>query len=312
MASKYIQSLHKAAALFFGVSTGMWMSDNPLEWFIFSLMILTGVLYISYITAIILQLSMSYKMSESMYDKMAFQLVQYTKAKKLPDRLRVRLALYYEARFREKFFREHIILSTLSEHLRYEIIYHNCQQFIQSTWFFEDLPKAIVGHVIASLRSTILITNEVIFGDEEVEEPNIYFISSGSVALYSADGDELLHIEDGDYFGEHNVLPNIDNCDVSELTRHMRVVAAEITELFVLSKQHFVKYIANYPQAIERIMQVAAVRDSLNLTLLKRKHLFEGNDIIVHLRKADFLHSGRLRNLGAKRRYGAGGTRERW
>lgn len=244
-------------------------------------------------------------MSESMYDKMTFQLFQYTKAKKLPDRLRVRLRLYYEARFREKFFKEASILSTLSEHLRYEIIYYNCKRFIQTTWFFEHLPKAIVGHVIASMSSTVLITNELVFSEEEYEEPNLYFIASGSVALYADDGTELLHIEDGDYFGEHNILLNITNIELSNITKNMRAVAAEITELFVLRMNDFVRYIAHFPQAMSRIKQVAEVRDHLNVVYVKKKQAFEGHGMLTYLRVTHFLSPGRLRKQQRSKRYGA-------
>ncbi|GJQ77000.1 hypothetical protein Trydic_g15195 [Trypoxylus dichotomus] len=303
LTTRYIQSLHKASALFFGCSRGMWISSLPFEWLIFSVIILCGVLYISYITAVILQLSMTYKMSESMYDEMIYQLFQYTKAKKLPTRLRIRLQLYYEARFREKYFREHTILSTLSEHLRYEIMYCNCSQFIQTAWFFEDVPKAIVGHVIASLNSTILITNEVIFSEDDIDEPKLYFVSSGSAALYTVDGEELTHIEDGDYFGEHAILSKIAGFKVSNVTRSMRVVAAEITELFFLTMSDFAKYFAIYPQAMERIMQVAEIRDNLNIKILAKRRRVTEFDIFGLLRTSN-IFEGRLRKAERERRYG--------
>lgn len=82
------------------------------------------------------------------------------------------------------------------------------------------------------------------------------------------------------------------------------MVAAEITELFVLDMKDFVKYIANFPLAMNRIMQVAESRDNFNVRELEKRNQDMGIDLMTALRPDEFLETGRLRLVSAQRRYG--------
>lgn len=83
------------------------------------------------------------------------------------------------------------------------------------------------------------------------------------------------------------------------------MVAAEITELLVMDMKDFIKYISNFPLAMNRIMQVAQARDNLNISALERRNQLIGMDFMKALRPDEFLETGRLRLLSARRRYGA-------
>lgn len=68
----------------------------------------------------------------------------------------------------------------------------------------------------------------------------MYFILTGTVAIYSADSKELCHLQDGNCFGEINVLKEQGG-------RLFTVVAVEPCVLLKLKSADFSKVIAPYP-----------------------------------------------------------------
>lgn len=59
--------------------------------------------------------------------------------------------------------------------------------------------------MIASLNAEIYLTNDVVM-KAEVAPEYMYFVSSGSLAVITNSGLELMHIEDGGHFGEIGLL----------------------------------------------------------------------------------------------------------
>lgn len=80
----------------------------------------------------------------------------------------------------------------------------------------------------------------------------MYFIGSGTVAIYSA-GKEVAHLSDGAHFGE--VVLVTDNN-----RRSATVVAIETCELYTLDRHDFIQAIAPYPDVMKRIRRDAFER----------------------------------------------------
>lgn len=81
----------------------------------------------------------------------------------------------------------------------------------------------------------------------------MYFIVTGTVAVYSAGGHELCHLQDGAHFGEVAVVGG-------PRRRTASVVALRPCELLRLDAAEFAKAVARHPELLEGILRLAADR----------------------------------------------------
>lgn len=81
----------------------------------------------------------------------------------------------------------------------------------------------------------------------------LYIIDKGTVAIYSESGNEICHLEDGDFFGEIALV-------MKHSFRTASAVAVTNCELFRLDKEDFDTSIACYPTVHENIKKVAISR----------------------------------------------------
>lgn len=81
----------------------------------------------------------------------------------------------------------------------------------------------------------------------------MFFISFGTVAVFTNRGKELCHLSDGSYFGEIAVM-------MENQKRAANVIAVDSCELFELSRQDFFKSIEAYPEYCQRLKALAEQR----------------------------------------------------
>ncbi|OAD61412.1 Potassium/sodium hyperpolarization-activated cyclic nucleotide-gated channel 2 [Eufriesea mexicana] len=193
------------------------------------------------------------------YQGTVAQLKQYMRHKQLPYPTQRRIIQYYEFRFQHRFFRESEIINTLSSQMRQEIRMHSCRKLVENVTFFNNLPLSLLGRIVALLKSEIFLTNDVIVRANQAGDC-MYFIATGTVAIYTNSGKEVCHLEDGAHFGEVAlVMPN-------EM-RVASVVAVETCELYRLNRADFARTIHPYPMLWERIKKIAIERHEKTMIL---------------------------------------------
>jgi CRP-like cAMP-binding protein len=84
----------------------------------------------------------------------------------------------------------------------------------------------------------------------------MFIIVSGTVALYTLSGREVLHLEDGGHFGELALILN----DASLVAN---IIAVETSELLALNKSDFDMVMVQYPNLSRYLYQVALVSQTL-------------------------------------------------
>ncbi|KMR01417.1 potassium sodium hyperpolarization-activated cyclic nucleotide-gated channel 1-like protein [Lasius niger] len=183
---------------------------------------------------------------------MMAQLKQYMKYRQLPYPTQHRIIAYYEFCFQQRYFREIEILNTLSTYMRQEINMHACRKLVENVTFFNNLPLSLLTRIVAILKAEIFLTNDVIVRANQLGDC-MYFIASGTVAIYSNTGKEICHLEDGAYFGEIALV-------MPEARRVASVVAIEICELYRLDRADFARTIHPYPMLWEQIKKIAIKR----------------------------------------------------
>ncbi|KAJ9575889.1 hypothetical protein L9F63_007201, partial [Diploptera punctata] len=206
---------------------------------------------------LILMLVLTYQVRSAMiaskriYQSMEQELREFMKHNRLPMDLQKRILMYYDFRFRKRYFREQEILETLTGQLSEDIVMYNCRKLVENVDFLKDLPIDLLLRIVAHLKSEIYLTDDVIVkvgskGDF------MYFIASGSVAVLGPDNQPMVYLDEGSHFGEIAII--------MEFTRTATVVAVETCELYRLDRVDFRAAIGPYPDLLVKIEQIARRR----------------------------------------------------
>lgn len=160
------------------------------------------------------------------FDEMMVQLHNYTDQNGLPQSTKAKMKNNYDYMFRKRYFNEREILKTVSSPLRQQIMIHNTRQLVDNSPFFENLPSSLVLKIISALSVELFLDGDVVYTPGQMGL-SVYFITSGSVALYTPSGKEVCHLSDGDYFGEMSLVS-----DGLAEHHYTRTVALETTECY--------------------------------------------------------------------------------
>ncbi|KAJ3624490.1 hypothetical protein MTP99_018106 [Tenebrio molitor] len=189
---------------------------------------------------------------EIKYYSMMSQVDAYMAAKKFPLVMQKRIREYYLYKYRQKYFKEYGIRDFISDKLKKEINYHACRRLVNNVQIFKDLPQLVVENILASLKTEIYLSNDLII-KAGVEGDCMYFLASGTVVVLSPSGKEICHLEDGDYFGEICLL-------IGNMKRTANVIACEICEVYKLDRKAFKKSMESNKELYKKMRTEAKKR----------------------------------------------------
>ncbi|XP_063984911.1 potassium/sodium hyperpolarization-activated cyclic nucleotide-gated channel 1-like [Diachasmimorpha longicaudata] len=217
-----------------------------------TVLMILGRLFEAYIIIMFLQIQSDKKAAQSKYQETMNQIAAYTRQKQLPSHMKRRLEDYYSFRFRNAYFRERKILSSLSSRLFEEIILHSCRRLVENVILFKDLPTVTISAIVSTLKFELYLPDDVIV-KAGTQGDCMYFLSSGTVAVFTPTGQEVCHLEEGAHFGEVALL-------VQDQRRVGTVIAIEVCEVYKLERRNFRKCIAGHTKLFERIERIATER----------------------------------------------------
>lgn len=226
MFGKYVICLFKSIKTIMG--TGYIKDLQPKMYFdkiYASLLAVIGRVGLCITLAYIYKFIQGVRSSMLRYDEMMVQLNKYTSCNRLPKSTKIKLKSNYDYMFCKNYFNEQEILKTISISLRQEIMVHNTRCLVENSPFFENLPAYLVMRIISTLSMELFFEDDVIYTYGEMGT-SVYFITSGSVALYSPSEREVCHFSDGDYFGEMAFISD------EYKYRFCKAVALEMTECY--------------------------------------------------------------------------------
>ncbi|KYM99904.1 Potassium/sodium hyperpolarization-activated cyclic nucleotide-gated channel 4, partial [Cyphomyrmex costatus] len=257
---QYLHSLLRAVPIFLSAGFLHRKPRTDADLTLVILLQILGSVTIWILIARVNQLYRSANSSKIKYQDIMAQVKQYMKRRQLLHSTQRRIVDYYEFCFQHRYFYEAEILNTLSPHMRQEIGMHVCRKLVENVTFFNNLPLPLITRIVALLKSEIFLPNDVIV---RVNQPGdcMYFIASGTVAIYTSTGKEVCHLEDGAHFGEI-ALVMLDERRVAS------VVAVEICELYRLDRADFARTIHPYPMLWEQIKKIAIERHERTTTNL--------------------------------------------
>ncbi|XP_003703387.1 potassium/sodium hyperpolarization-activated cyclic nucleotide-gated channel 4 [Megachile rotundata] len=256
---QYLASTLRAIATFL---RGGLLHSNPRnvgDIYLIIIMQLIGIVSPWFLITRVMQYFKGANSSRLRYQGTVAQLRQYMRHKQLPYPTQRRIIEYYEFRFQHRFFRESEIIHTLSSHMRNEISMHSCRKLVENVTFFNNLPLSLLSRIVSLLRSEIFLTNDVIVRANQTGDC-MYFIGTGTVAIYTDSGKEVCHLEDGAHFGEVALV-------MPDEMRVASVIACEVCELYRLNRADFARTIHPYPMLWERIKKIAIERHEKTMIL---------------------------------------------
>ncbi|XP_044592893.1 potassium/sodium hyperpolarization-activated cyclic nucleotide-gated channel 1-like [Cotesia glomerata] len=236
--------------------------QTPEDQYVVAVLQSISMLVLCWIVCHGMRLYKSRNCSQLKYAAAVAQLKKYMSYKHLPELAQRRFLVYYEFRFQRRFFQEQEILSTLSTQMRQEIRMHACRKLVENVAFFNNLPVGLLARIVSHLVPEVFLTNDVIVR-ANMPGDCMYFIATGTVAIYGISGTEICHLEDGAHFGEiAMVMPNE--------RRVATVVAVEVCELYKLERTDFMRTIYPYPVLWESIKKIAVERHEKTQTIDER------------------------------------------
>ncbi|XP_075976503.1 potassium/sodium hyperpolarization-activated cyclic nucleotide-gated channel 3-like [Anticarsia gemmatalis] len=250
--SRYTKAIVIVVSAFFGTGFSMFHSVLPDELLIHSLIIVYAKTCMVFTLVFSVKAYLTTYDSTTRYYALMNQVEEYMKYRQFPVALKKRMRAFYEYRYQKNYFKGQADLDSLSEELRDEVRLHTSRSLIHKVKLFEDIPASVVGTVLGCLRSEVFLANDLVVAAGEFGDC-MYFIATGTVAVYSLKGVEVCHLEDGAHFGEVALL-------MKDSKRAATVVAVENTQMYRLDADDFKRYILTYPMLYERIETLASRR----------------------------------------------------
>ncbi|KAJ8975767.1 hypothetical protein NQ317_004817 [Molorchus minor] len=287
---KYLECFLVVVCYFFGASHSKFDVNMPNEQLMLSAVALFGRLYTLFLIADLLRIFGIAKTSESNYMQQLSQLEEYMTTKKLPCHLRDKLLKYYEQKLKKHCFNEDELFATLSEHLRTEVFLFTARKLIRRVYFFRSIPKDLLSRIMAFMTLETYLPKEVVIKIGSKVD-NVYFISSGTLAVIDAAGTEICHLSGFDEFG---ILASF-----SDAIQIYQVEAIEPTEMFIISKREFIRLMEGHTEVIAKINEMLNQRLS-RLESLQEKIRKGGASVITDLKTGNILENLKEKPLVSK------------
>ncbi|XP_018566291.1 potassium/sodium hyperpolarization-activated cyclic nucleotide-gated channel 2-like [Anoplophora glabripennis] len=248
----YFEAIHRKSLILYNSGFGKDLPTNEYQIVLIYCVWYGSSLFCIFILAMIMEINRGRTSSAHKYDEMEKQLKEYMQHKQLPAQMKSKILTYYEFKYQKRYFRENEILATISEQLRQEMNLHACRKLVENVIFFRNLPLNLLVRIISCLRIEVYLVNDIIIR-ANTPGASMYFISTGTVAIYTKSGKEICHLEDGAHFGEVALI-------IKDTFRIATVIAVEVSEIYRLDQKDFVKAINPYPDLLANIQHIAAER----------------------------------------------------
>lgn len=266
---KYNHAFYKSSAYILGIRQTLYPTETPSEYLLGILTYFIGKVLVAFVWLILAMAILNARSIQIKFLELIDQLEEYMRRKKLPLNLRDRISQYYHFKYQSKYFKEGLIKSLLPDNIKKEVTMHICKTMIKNVPIFSDLTNEEISSMVEHLVSEIFLPQDTIiqhgtYGDA------MYFLSSGTVAVYTRSGKEICHLQDGAYFGEISLL-------LPDQTRNASIVAIETSHVYRLNKRDFERYLLRNKKVLEKIMQGAEerLREATLVEEMYKKLLFE-------------------------------------
>ncbi|TPX74851.1 hypothetical protein CcCBS67573_g03884 [Chytriomyces confervae] len=202
----YVWTYYKAVGNMFPTSFNPWSSAEQIASFIY--IIFAAIVYAIFLGAISSAV-MAMNPSGRLFEQKVGELRDYIRSRDLSKETEARLLMYYETRYRGKFFEENALLSTLNDALKAEILLQNTRRLIVNVPFLkraagDGRDELFMGRIAAALRSINYIPGDYVTKQGD-SGSDMYFIMNGKAEVYVNER-HAVTLGAGAYFGEVGLI----------------------------------------------------------------------------------------------------------
>ncbi|XP_065170299.1 potassium/sodium hyperpolarization-activated cyclic nucleotide-gated channel 4-like [Atheta coriaria] len=250
--------------------------------------VVVSVLHV-YVVVFVLVAARNTNKSKYKYSIMWNNVQAFFKHRNISGKLRYKIFTYYQHKFQFKFFEEEFIIKSLSKHLQYEFQLHACSHLMVNTPLLSALPKVVVGRIVASFKPIVYLPNDVIFNWHSTFD-GIYIISYGTVAIYTDQGKEVQHLEDGGVIGATGYFLG---------TNFFTTTAVTITEVYKVDALDLDRVVKLSPELAIRLKTIGRTRtqavkglyaDGLNMLRFARQIRQDGRQLRKEVQEEDLFY----------------------
>ncbi|XP_056633376.1 potassium/sodium hyperpolarization-activated cyclic nucleotide-gated channel 3-like [Diorhabda sublineata] len=183
------------------------------------------------------------------YHRFMTQVEDFLQQKKIPYQIKSKIINYCHYKYQGKYFQDEFLTFLMSSRLRQEVKMWTCRSLILAIPVFQELSSDEMNEIARVLIPEIILAADLVFNSGNVAE-YLYFIYSGTVAIYTFSGIELCHLEDGAYFGEISFVLKKD-------IRPFSVIAVETCQLYKIHKKDVEKIFSRHKNIHETMIKQA-------------------------------------------------------
>lgn len=249
---QYMHCLFKSTAYILGIRIDLYKMTMPEEYLLAIITYFIGKILIAFIWIILAVAILNSRLMDIKFLEVMNQLEEYMRQKQLPLNLRDRILQYFLFKYKNRFFKEELVNSLLSNNLRREANLHVCRSLVKNVSLFCELTPIEISKIVNYLIPEIFLPNDTIihagtYGDA------MYFLSSGTVAVYTRSGKEICHLQDGAYFGEISLV-------LKGQLRLTTILALETSHVYRLNKKDLDKCLLINKTIKINLLRVAEAR----------------------------------------------------
>lgn len=215
-----------------------------------------GKVLLAFIWIAVMSLILTVSLTKAKYYTKMNELEEYLILKAVPKALESKLRNFYRYKLRGVGLDENAVQQMLSNNLKREIrLRVTTEALTKKVYLFKYLSKENMVDISLRLSFQIYLPQSIIiqYGDNA---DSMYFISNGTVAVYTHSGREVCHLSDGSYFGEICLIKK-------QQKQTCTIIAIEFCEVFKLHRRYFEKI----------LMTNKKIRKYLKKAALKRRNL---------------------------------------
>jgi voltage-gated potassium channel len=209
-----------------------------------------GVGFYSYVIGNIVNLVANFDIAKAYYFGKMQRVSAFMRYNNIPLHLQREIFDYYDYLWENRTGNyEFDGLSDLPQDLMIEVKVFISRDIIQKVPIFNEASPEFIREIVIALKSRVCIPGEFIVRRGDLGD-SMYFISSGSAEVLAEDGKTVIvHLKDGDFFGEIALLKST--------TRTVSVRATDYCSLYYLEKESFDKVLENFPHFAQHLHAVA-------------------------------------------------------
>ncbi len=170
----------------------------------------------------------------------------------VPAELRSRIRAYYHFIWKnKKGYNDHSVLSHLPDKIQSELYFHINQGVLEKVPFLKGAENDILQELMLELRPTIFVPGERIFKAGDPGDA-VYFIHQGEVAILNDEQHRVATLTEGHFFGEMALI--------DDRPRMASAVSVTFTDLYVLKRDEFKKFLRRHPHFHQHMNEVVSAR----------------------------------------------------